>query len=582
MESFSIAVDTISCGQAKMMVAGAFDDLNEESMLEFGNMKATAATDVQTEKDRLPKEHSRPMTSTRGGFVESHGAGVCLLMAGDLAIEMGVPIYGIVGLVHCAMDREGRSVPAPGKGVLTIAAEGPTARYSPALSLNYRRKHLESELQSVEEWHSEAIMMLDSQLDDASPEDKQQHRDALTEEYVRQKAAAKRQWGTEWWKGHSSISPLRGALAAWDLTIDDIGMCSCHGTSTKLNDKNESDILQTQMQALGRKDGNPLVVVTQKWLTGHPKGPASSWQVNGAIQAMLSGRIPGNRNLDNVDPELQANTSLVYTSSTLNVGSLKAVVVTSFGFGQAGGELLIVHPDYFLATLPEQDLKTYALKRDARRNDSNKFHEEVVAGRRKYVEVKTSTPYPAEDTKKWLLAMDKRLGAPSAAENPMRVRAMSASPQGDLFNFKPPARSGALTQAMEQTLVGAVGKESSASSVGVDVEDISNPCFTNSTFLERNYTAQERADCGTTTRSYAGLWAGKEAVVKVLGNSGAKLKSAGTSLQEIELNRAEDGTVSVKLHGYAKEEAARVGITSLNISLSYADNLAVAAAVSPA
>ena len=194
-------------------------------------MKATANTDEQTAKDRLPKEHSRPMSSTRGGFVESHGSGVCLLMAGDLAIEMGVPIYGVVGLVHCAMDREGRSVPAPGKGVLTIAAEAPTARYSPALSLNYRRKHLEAELQSVEQWHSEAISALDAQMDDASPEEKQQHRDALMEEYARQKAAAKRQWGTEWWKGHSSISPLRGALASWDLTIDDIGMCSCHGTN---------------------------------------------------------------------------------------------------------------------------------------------------------------------------------------------------------------------------------------------------------------------------------------------------------------------------------------------------------------
>merc|ERR1712166_1281933 len=40
MESFAIAVDTIVTGQAKMMVAGAFDDLNEESMTEFANMKA--------------------------------------------------------------------------------------------------------------------------------------------------------------------------------------------------------------------------------------------------------------------------------------------------------------------------------------------------------------------------------------------------------------------------------------------------------------------------------------------------------------------------------------------------------------
>ena len=55
---------------------------------------------------------------------------------------------------------------------------------------------------------------------------------------------------------------------------------------------------------------------------------------------------------------------------------------------------------------------------------------------------------------------------------------------------------------------------------------------------------------------------GRSIPEKVLGNSGAKLKSAGSSLQEIELIRAEDGTISVKLSGYAKEEAARVGIST--------------------
>merc|ERR1719161_447971 len=236
-ESFSIAVDTIVTGQAKMMVAGAFDDLNEESMLEFANMKATANTDEQMAQERSPKECSRPMTSTRSGFVESHGSGTALLMAGDLAVEMGVPIYGVVGLVHCAMDREGRSVPAPGKGVLTIASEAPGARYSPALSLDYRRSHLQAELQGVEEWYRNATSQWEKDSANIAPEEKQQHRTAISEEYVRQKGAAKRQWCSEWWKGHSSISPLRGALAAWNLTVDDVGMCSCHGTSTKLMTK---------------------------------------------------------------------------------------------------------------------------------------------------------------------------------------------------------------------------------------------------------------------------------------------------------------------------------------------------------
>jgi fatty acid synthase subunit alpha len=314
--------------------------------------------------------------------------------------------------------------------------------------------------------------------------------------------------------------------------------------------------------------------VSQKWLTGHPKGPASSWQVNGAIQAMLSGRIPGNRNLDNVEPVLEANKNLLYTRTTLDVGPLKAVVVTSFGFGQAGGELVLIHPDYFLATYSTDDLQVYQAKRDPRLKDSNKFHEDVIAGRRSYVEVKTSTPYPPEDIKKWMLGKDKRVGGAPSQEIPEPQSSSGFKPAG-----RGPATS-AVAKVMEQSLVDAIAGGTGASFVGVDVEPISNQCFVNETFLERNYTKKERQECGKTARSYAGLWAGKEAVVKVLGNAGAKLKSAGASLEDVELSRASDGTVSVKLNGYAAEEAARVGVSNLKVSLSYADNLALAAAVS--
>lgn len=194
--------------------------------------------------------------------------------------------------------------------------------------------------------------------------------------------------------------------------------------------------------------------------------------------------------------------------------------------------------------------------------------------------MKTSAPYAAEDTKAWLLGMDCRLGG--VGHNPA---VQSTNLQPDMVRFAPQPRPRAtmdkVTKTMEHTLLAAVGGDAGASNVGIDVETIDNPCFSSSTFLERNYTAQERDECGVAARSYAGLWAGKEAVVKLLGNSGAKLKSAGASLQDIELKRAEDGTVSVNLHAYAAEEAARLGIGRVNISLSYTDTLALAAAVLP-
>jgi len=570
MESFAIAYDTITSGQAKMMVAGACDDLSEESMREFASMKATANSDLEHAKAREPNQMCRPMTSTRSGFMESHGAGVHVLMSGDLAIEMGLPIYSVVGLVHTAMDREGRSVPAPGKGVLSIASETPTAKFSPLLQLPYRRQQMQAELAQVHDWKDATLASLDK-------EDGSEHRAAVLEEYERMVACAKRKWGTEWWKGHTSISPLRGALATWGLTVDDIAVASCHGTSTKLNDKNESDILNSEMEALGRTEGNPLFVITQKWLTGHPKGPASSWQAGGVIQSMLSGRVPGNRNLDNVDSDLSQFKHLLYTNRTLDVGKVKASCVTSFGFGQAGGQMLLIHPDYFLATMPDEVIDSYSVRRDARCRAATSYQEDSMAGRRNYVEVKTEAPYPSEDTKDWMLRRDRRVDG--GVDQTSDTTASDAQSEASTDDSEPLPRRQSTQRVLAQTMETVMSQVGSTSSVGIDVESITNPCFTKDTFLERNYTALEREACGLSSRAYAGLWAGKEAVVKVLGNAGAQLKSAGAPLRDLELLRNEDGTITCNFHGEVADEAARIGVNNVLISLSYAENLAVAAAV---
>jgi fatty acid synthase subunit alpha len=44
-----------------------------------------------------------------------------------------------------------------------------------------------------------------------------------------------------------------------------------------------------------------VISIFQKYLTGHPKGAAAAWMMNGLIQSILSGIIPGNRNADNID-----------------------------------------------------------------------------------------------------------------------------------------------------------------------------------------------------------------------------------------------------------------------------------------
>jgi len=196
-----------------------------------------------------------------------------------------------------------------------------------------------------------------------------------------------------------------------------------------------------------------------------------------------------------------------------------------------------------------------------------------LAGRRSYVQVKTAAPYDSSETKAWLMASDSRLGGKTASlltvESPS---AASSHPALDRRGSKFMAATN-----LENALMSATGT-SAGRSVGVDVEPVANPAFGKDSFLERNYTQKEREACVGSERSFAGLWAGKEAVVKALGNAGASLRSADAPLAEVELERQADGAVHVHLHGDAAKEASRVGVDKVMVSLSYADGLAVAVA----
>jgi len=67
LQSLEIACDTIISGKAKVMLAGGFDDFNEEGSYEFANMKATSNSISEFAAGREPTEFSRPTTSTRAG-----------------------------------------------------------------------------------------------------------------------------------------------------------------------------------------------------------------------------------------------------------------------------------------------------------------------------------------------------------------------------------------------------------------------------------------------------------------------------------------------------------------------------------
>ena len=92
-------------------------------------------------------------------------------------------------------------------------------------------------------------------------------------------------------------------------------------------------------------------------------------------------------------------------------------------------------------------------------------------------------------------------------------------------------------------------------------------------FLNRVYTEAELKLCQDRVSSLAARFAGKEAVMKVLGTG------KGVSWREIEILADGAGKPSVNLYGRAKNKAAELNLNEFSISLSDTKQHAVAAAI---
>jgi fatty acid synthase len=258
-----------------------------------------------------------------------------LLARGDVALAMGLPIYGVLGWVGSFSDGIHTSIPAPGQGILAAACGG-------------------------------------------------------------------------------DRSPLGRALTRWGASADDIALVYKHDTSTAANDPNENALHDQIQAALGRSEGNPLFVVSQKALTGHSKGGAGAWQVAGLCQALHQGVVPGNRNLESVDDAMRPYHRLCFTDETLRADGavpLRAGLVTSLGFGHVGCVALVLHSDALLAALPDATRQAWRARAAQRLEAAARQRAEVLMGRRPHFERRT----------------DRRLGAAAAHGGDVAIKAAEAA-----------------------------------------------------------------------------------------------------------------------------------------------------------
>ncbi|MEZ0364275.1 fatty acid synthase subunit beta domain-containing protein [Mycobacterium sp. pUA109] len=332
-------VDKIRLGKAELVVTGGYDDLTLEAIIGFGDMAATADTEMMRARGISDAKFSRANDRRRLGFVEAQGGGTILLARGDLAAKMGLPVLAVVGYAQSFADGVHTSIPAPGLGALGAGRGG-------------------------------------------------------------------------------RESMLARSLAKLGVGPDDIAVVSKHDTSTLANDPNETELHERLADSMGRSDGAPLFVVSQKSLTGHAKGGAAVFQMLGLCQILRDGVIPPNRSLDCVDDELASSGHFVWVRDTLRLGEkfpLKAGLVTSLGFGHVSGLIALVHPQAFLAALDPAQREEYRRQADARLLAGQRRLASAIAGGRPMYERPADRRFDHELSEKrqeaaMLLNPDARLG----------------------------------------------------------------------------------------------------------------------------------------------------------------------------
>ena len=135
---------------------------------------------------------------------------------------------------------------------------------------------------------------------------------------------------------HHITSPtLEGPLSAMKQALDmakgvKVDYVNAHGTSTPVNDKNETAALKAVFG-----DKCPPVS-SPKGQTGHCLGGAGAIEAVISIMAMRDGIIPPTINYETPDPECD----LDYVPNKARKADIKAVMSNSFGFGGTNGVVI--------------------------------------------------------------------------------------------------------------------------------------------------------------------------------------------------------------------------------------------------
>lgn len=118
---------------------------------------------------------------------------------------------------------------------------------------------------------------------------------------------------------------MKKAIEDAGITTTDIGYINAHGTSTELNDKNET----AAIKSIFGESADKVAVSSTKSMTGHLLGAAGAIEAIACIKALMEGEIPPTINLENPDPECD----LDYVPNKARKQEIEYAMSNSFGFG---------------------------------------------------------------------------------------------------------------------------------------------------------------------------------------------------------------------------------------------------------
>ncbi|MBN1586413.1 MAG: beta-ketoacyl-ACP synthase II [Candidatus Omnitrophica bacterium] len=134
--------------------------------------------------------------------------------------------------------------------------------------------------------------------------------------------------------GAQAVRAIREALADAGARPEEVDYVNAHGTSTPLNDKNETQILK---EVLGRR-AYEIPVSSTKSMIGHLIGAAGVVELIGALSVLEGeGLVPPTINYQTPDPECD----LDYVPNKARAHRVNLFLKNSFGFGGKNSALVI-------------------------------------------------------------------------------------------------------------------------------------------------------------------------------------------------------------------------------------------------